>query len=72
MKLTAQLRAVVFFEALHKAGLISDPGAVDRVVIDAQRGRPVAIHVKQVADSTVLRVAPLLDGLALDPVDGGE
>ena len=75
MKLTSMLTAVRLFGALERAGAVTDASSVNRVVIDARRGRPVAIWVETVADvglERVIRETPLLDGLTLDPEDGDD
>jgi hypothetical protein len=64
MKLKAQLTGLRFFEELAAAGVVEDPGAVNRVVIDARRGELVTITVETIAgDKTVKALKSLLDGL---------
>ena len=66
MQLRSQLTSMRLFDELKAAGVITDPSAVNRVVIDAKRGAPVVIHVELLTDTGVLKViraGPLLDGL---------
>ena len=68
MQLKSQLTSHRMFDELAAAGVVADPSAVNRVVIDARRGSPVVVHVELVADTGVLkaiRSSALLDGLNL-------
>ena len=70
MRLSSVLTSIRLFGELARAGVISDESTVNRVVIDARRGSVVVIHVELVSDTgtlSVIREAPLLDGLKLDP-----
>lgn len=48
----------VLFEALRKAGVVTDdPHEVRRVVIDVQAGKPAMVYVEKFADLEKLVVA---------------
>jgi hypothetical protein len=70
MQLKSQLTSHRIFDELAAAGVVADPSAVNRVVIDARRGSVVVVRVEMVADTRVLQVirsSALLDGLDLAP-----
>ena len=66
MQLKSQLTSLRFYEALAAAGVIADPGEVNRVVIVADRGGQVVLHVETLAGASVAAAArSAFDGLDL-------
>lgn len=57
------IRAEAFSVALIEAGIISAGDKVRRIVIDAQAGCAVTMHVERFADERLLSVAMTLDGV---------
>lgn len=57
------ITAEAFGRALAEAGIIHDPHRVARIVIDAQAGHVVIMHVQYFGDERLLQVAMTLDGI---------
>jgi hypothetical protein len=56
------ITAEKFAAALQAAGVLDSTQRVRRVVIDAQAGHMLMIHVEYFGDERVLSVVPTLDG----------
>jgi len=54
-----------FAKALADAGIIRDPDRIARIVIDAQAGHVVVMHVQYFGDERLLKVAQSLDGIEI-------
>ena len=54
-----------FGQALADAGIIEDIGKVRRIVIDAEAGHLVRIHIERYGDERLLKVAQTLDGIEI-------
>jgi hypothetical protein len=57
-----------FGQALAEAGIIDDLSLVRRIVIDAEAGHAVRMHVEYYGDERLLRVAQALDGIEITSV----
>jgi hypothetical protein len=65
------LTAKTFHDALLAAGVVTAGERVRRVVIDAQAGCAVVLHVERYGDTRMLDVARTLDGIEVREVDRG-
>lgn len=57
-----------FFKALLAADVFRDGESVRRVVIDAQAGHALIIHVERYGDERMLSVVPTLEGVEITGV----
>lgn len=57
-----------FLEALADAGVIQRGEHVRRVVIDAQVGHGLILHVQRFGDKRILSVVPTLEGVEITGV----
>ncbi len=59
-----------FMKALIAADVFRDGESVRRVIIDAQAGHAIVIHVERFGDDRVLNIAPVLTGVEIREVTG--
>lgn len=59
-----------FAKALQDAGIVDD-GHICRVVIDAQSGHALMVHVEYFGDEKILNVVRVLDGIEIHTQAGG-
>lgn len=57
-----------FFKALIAADVFRDGESVRRVVIDAQAGHGLMVHVERWGDDRMLEIAPVLTGIEVREV----
>jgi hypothetical protein len=60
-----------FHEALVAAGVVRRGDRIRRVVIGAQMGHALVMHVERIGDSRLLDVVPTLDGVQIKSGQGG-
>lgn len=69
---TANAKAIsaeTFHDALIAAGVLRTGERVRRIVIDAQLGHAVVVHVERIGDQRLLELARTLDGVEIREVD---
>lgn len=66
------ITAEAFGQALADAGIIGDLDRVARIVIDAQAGHVLVMHVQYFGDERLLKVAQSLDGIEITSAPGGD
>jgi hypothetical protein len=55
-----------FAQALEAAGVVSDLGTIERIVIDVRAAGAVHVHVQRIGTERLLSIAPLLPPLIED------
>lgn len=62
----ARITSDRFHAALVEAGVVRSGEYIRRIVIDAQAGHVVVVHVERIGDTRLLDVVPTLDGIQVN------
>lgn len=63
--MASRITADHFHKALIAAGVVREGEIIRRIVIDAQAGHTVVMHIERFADTRMLDVIPTLEGVEI-------